>query len=263
MSPTSDTKEHLSSACTAILEEHGGDALAWLDARWLMLNQSRPIVRFSYVFGAETSVRQHSHMDADLSLITQVDHESLWGVVNNRPESFPKIMNGLLEGFRQGSYEQWFQKMDRIHLCEIPGICGPLYRIAGDTRHRVHTLVALGLERFPADVTRIAQSQIIDLTFHTGNQRGIPFFKRLTEADVPSRMARALVHTGYLQQLDATHYKVLKELPGPWLFSYKWDDIESASKRYKVAYPQYGTSELEIMSLDATQAQRFVKAYQK
>lgn len=201
--------------------------------------------------------------DVDLSLITQVDHEPLWGVVNNRPHVIPKIMNGLMAGLRQGSYERWFLGMGRIELSEIPGIYGPLYRITTDTRHRVHTVVGLGMETFPATVTRIAQQDVIDLTHHTGEQRGIPFFKRLTEADLPSQMARALVRTGYLQQLDATHYKVLKELPGPWLFSYKCDDIESASKRYKVSYPQYGTSELERMSLDATQTERFVKAYRK
>lgn len=263
MSPTSDTKEHLDSACTAILEEQGGDALLWLDARWETLNQSRPIVPFSYVFSAETSAREYASTDADLSLIAHVDHELRWGVVNNRPESFSHIMNGLLEGFHHGSYEQWFQKMDRIQLCEIPGLYGPLYRIDTGTRHRLHTLMGLGLDAFPAEVTCMTQSPIIDLTYHTGNQRGIPSFQHLGVTEIPSQMARALVHTGYLEQLDATRFRVLRELPGPWLFSYTWEGIESASKRYRLSYPQYGSTPLERMSLDAVQARQFVKEHLK
>ncbi|WP_307482517.1 hypothetical protein [Pseudarthrobacter sulfonivorans] len=263
MIPTSDTMEHLGFVCTSILNEHGGDARPWLDARWNLLNQSRPVVQFSYVLSAESSRREHPNIDADLSLMTHVDHELYWGVVNNRQEVFSSIMNGLLEGFHKDSYEQWFQTMGRIKLCEIPGIYGHLYRVAGDTRHRVHTLMALGLGAFPAEVTGMEQSRIIDLTFHTGKGRGIPSFKRLTEGDVPSQMARALVHSGYLEKLDATRYKVLQELPGPWLFSYTWENIASASKRYQVSYPQYGATPLERMSLDATQAKRFVKEYRK
>ena len=263
MNPTSETMEHLDSACTAIDQVHGGDALTWLKARWEALNQARPIVRFTYVFTAESSMGEAINMDADLSLITQVDHEPLWGAVNNRPEVFPRILKGLMDGFRQGSYDQWFQVMGRVQLSEIPGIYGPLYRISGDTRHRVHTVAGLGLETFPARVTRNAQREIIDLTHHTGNQRGIPSFQRLTEADVPSRMARALVHAGYLGQLDATHFEVLKELPGPWLFSYTWDDIASASKRYQVSYPQYGNTQLERVSLDAAEVKRFVTEHRK
>lgn len=253
----------LNFACSEILEKYNADGVAWLEKQWGALNESRPIVVLSYAHSAEESEKDPAKIDADLGLIAHVDHELYWGHVNNRPESFERIMGGLLQGFCQGSYDQWFQRMNHIRLSEIPGIYGPLYRISDDTRHRVHTVVGLHLDTFPAEITRMRQAPVIDLTHHTETRRGQPFFKRLTTDDVPVKMAKALVNAGYLAQLDATHFRVLEALPGPWLFSYTWDAIASASKRYQISYPQYGFTPLEKMSLDANSIKQFVKKNQK
>lgn len=273
MRPTTATANHLDAICTTLINEYGKNAVPWLNLRWDSLNERRPIVQFTYMLDAETSMRQRISMEADLSLIAQVVDEERWGGIDYRKDAFPRIMNGLLDGFEQGSYDEWFQKMDgpkmngiedRIGLVEIPGIYGPLYRV-NKGRHRIHTLMALDLGTFPVDVTRMEQSRIIDFTHHRGKRRQDipPLLMRLIDPDIPSEMATALVNTGHLEQLEINRYRVLQELPGPWLFSDTWKKVELASRRYRLSYPQYGATPLEEMSLCADQAKRFVRKHGK
>lgn len=175
MDSTRGRIESLDAACSSIAAEHGGDVGRWLESRWAELNSTRPVVNFSYVYDAERYVPGQISVEADLGLLAGAGRETAWGTINNRAESFGKIVGGALEGFHQGTYCEWLDRVEGsgifpIHLAEIPGCHGPLYKVGEDGRHRMHVLLALGLKTFPVTLTRVETSTTIDLDWHARNR---------------------------------------------------------------------------------------------
>lgn len=132
----------------AEIESSGLSAQQWLDRRWDELNAEQPPAWMSrdVTVGAVRGGRD-AHLIA-VPLILQGGRERLWGDVNNRPESYRQIVQGLLDD----PFEQWYCRMGRVSLERYDGPFGPTYAVCSDGRHRVHAAKALELPYLSARV---------------------------------------------------------------------------------------------------------------
>lgn len=187
-------------------------------------------------------------------LVAAVDGPGRWGEVNNRYESYSKIMNGLLEAHRQQDVELWIQRMDRPDTQRIPGPYGPLYEVGIDGRHRIHVYKVLGVTSFPAKVHPVESEVVPGSTIYV--MPPVPY----TRPRVPQ--AKPLAYTGDFdisQLVDAgilepdpkeNQYKVLRPVPAYWVM---WGPSAASryAVRYRRSYPQFGCdNEAEAALLD-------------
>lgn len=244
----------LTRACNDIDLRFAGDVDQWLAQRWNELNESDPIVNIDKIYGSNIPTERLLDVPVDLNKISYVDGVIEWGDVNNRPESFRNIVNGVIEGNRESNFDEWFYRMQSIHLIEIPGTYGPIYSV-GNSRHRVHTLKALGVETFSAKVSGQRMAEVIDLTYHFGHPNSM-------KSHLPN-VLDALINTGYLNDLGDRKYEVVSELPGSWMIADDLHSIFIAANRYKKSYPIYGQSELEKATLSLESLKDFVEGNSK
>ena len=123
------------------IESSGLSAQQWLDRRWDELNTEHPPAWMSrdVTVGAVRGDRG-AHLIA-VPLILQGGRERLWGDVNNRPDSYRQIVQGLLDD----PFELWYSRMGQVSLERYDGPFGPTYAVCSDGRHRVHAAKALEL----------------------------------------------------------------------------------------------------------------------
>lgn len=125
-----------------------GTAQEWLDSRWAQMNANPPVVLMTGNYGNQRTVNESTDIHVDS--IVFGGEAVKWGGVNNRGDSYRQIVQGLIDS-SDPDFDDWFSHMGRLRLFRHHGPEGPIYE-TGNSRHRVHTVKALRLSRFPARV---------------------------------------------------------------------------------------------------------------
>ncbi len=226
----------------------GQDARTWLDERWTALDQDDPIVDIdvNFTYFEELGLEPRN---VDFRQLARVDEENRWGQVNNRPESYELILDGLGQAHLRDSLDAWVHEMGAPELLELPGPYGSLYEVSSDGRHRAHVLRALGVSLFPALVDLRAPA------VSPGSEVYIapPTQFRVHPADAAragSAHRRALQrhseHIGVLVEHavirpmgEEDHYEVLRDMPAAWALEHPEDAVR-ISRRYRRSFPEFG-----------------------
>ncbi|MGF0118775.1 hypothetical protein ACQFYA_20980 [Promicromonospora sp. Marseille-Q5078] len=230
----------------------GHDARTWLAHRWAALDRHDPIVDIDVNY---TLFREHGteRLHVDFHYLAAVDGERRWGLVNNRPESYDSILEGLREGYARGDFGGWVREMGAPTLMELPGPYGSLYEVASDGRHRSHVLRALGVSLFAAWVHR--RSPAVEpgariylgapMRFHTYSPRE-PGAEARAAAGHRRALRRHAEHVGVLVDHgviraagEADYYEVVRGVPAAWALAHP-DDAVRISRRYRRSFPQFG-----------------------
>lgn len=138
----------------ADIEASGLSAQQWLDRRWDELNAEHPPAWMSRDVTVGAVRGDRGALLIAVPLILQGGRERLWGDVNNRPDSYRQIVQGLLDD----PFEQWHSRMGRVSLQRYDGPFGPTYAVCSFGRHRVHAAKALELPYLSARVDQIWES---------------------------------------------------------------------------------------------------------
>lgn len=123
---------------------------SWLQIRWGELNQLRRPFKLDiqHPLGRESN---KTVCEVKLDAVVQGGEETRWGQVNNRPESYGRIVRGLMQDTSPG-YEDWVRKMGHMDLIGYEAPYGPIFSVCSDGRHRLHSLKALRVSHFPSEV---------------------------------------------------------------------------------------------------------------
>lgn len=124
----------------------------WLARRFAELNATqKPAGLTRTVEFSGRSVPDEQRLVA-VPLIVQSGTEAHWGRVDDRtdPGTYIWFTQKLLEE----STNDWLDRVGSLCLERYDGPLGPIYSSCGDTRHRLHTVKALGLPFIPARIVQ-------------------------------------------------------------------------------------------------------------
>lgn len=158
------------------------------------------------------------------------------GFGHHRPGQVKWIASALLgDGSPEDVAELWATPSNPVHLMRVPGPAGPLYQIASNGQHRMHTARLLGAPRLWAVVeqcTLLTEVRWDDLLGY-GSEEGMKDLREIILGTWRGGLARGLIE-GELDEERGMLYPVW--VLAPWVLA--WPAIAAAwARNYERAYP--------------------------
>lgn len=222
---------------------------SWLDSQWSCLNSAAPQIDLPYRHPRpRTSARE---VVDPRRIVDVTGADGQWGRLNNRPDAFTRILEGLHDAVAVDRWEEWLDRMapdrDLVELIETCGPHGPVYAIGNRGRHRAMFARAAALPALDAWVTSSPLPRAGQPIYWPAG--GIP-------ADRATRRHyRYLQRAGFatLERLDTPDGPTLAVRPAvdsdtAWAFDPP-RHVAAVSAAYRTVYPTFGTTAAQAAML--------------